>query len=320
MSAQQPETQRSWWYWIRVAGLLTGVGFMAWLLWQLLRAPEMLESHFTLWGVMVAITIGVIGNLIVGMTFSDMVAKSAPSIGFHRRIAAYYYSQTAKYIPGQIAALLVQRSILAGPRASMATLMSNLELMMVSCWLCSSAAIALLAYAVSTTISMIVVATALAIGACLIRMDWQPWVRRLTRLIPKYGTLGSGSEKATSRISWSRSTCLSAGILILPALSSYALLAWGMNIDHVMALPLTASLMLAWAVGVLAFVFPAGIGIRELIFFGLGNMLVSGPGAGLMAEVALASRLLHILVDIVGVAAFLVLDQLYIRTSRRHSH
>jgi hypothetical protein len=212
----------------------------------------------------------------------------------------------------------VQRSILAGPRASAATLMSNLELMMISCWLCSSAAIVLLVYTTSTVGATIVAIAALAIGAWLIRMNWQPWIRRLIRLIPKYRALGEAPAE-TGRISRLRATCLSTGILILPTLSSYVLLARGMNIDHAMALPLAASLVLAWVIGVLAFVFPAGIGVRELIFFGLSNLLLSAPGTELMAEVALASRLIHVLVDIVGVASFLVMEQVYIRMPSRDS-
>lgn len=292
--------------------MLVGLAFMAWLLWQLLRNPGILKNHFTFWGVVAAVVIGVIGNLVVGMTFSDMVAKSAPLIGFRRRISAYYYSQIAKYIPGQIAALLIQRSILAGPRASAATIMSNLELMAISCWLCGSAAIVLLVNTTTTAGATITAIVTVVIGVSLIRMNWRPLIRRVLDLIPRYRYLAKDSIKV-HRIPWMRAACLSTGILILPALSSYVLLAMGMNIDHAMAIPLTASLMLAWVVGVIAFVFPAGIGVRELIFFGVGNVLVSSPGAALMAEVAIASRLLHVIVDIIGVALFLAIERLYLR-------
>lgn len=312
MSAQQPSTTGSTWYWLRISGLLAGFGFMAWLLWQLLHDPGLLRDHFAPWGFAQAVAIGVIGNIVVGVTFSDMVAKSAASISFRRRISAYYYSQIAKYIPGQVAALLVQRSILAGPGASTATIMSNLELMLISCWLCSSAAIVLLIQAVTMVGAAIVGILALAVGAWLIRMDWQPLIRRLIRLIPRYRTLGQLPAE-TRKISRIRATFLSAGILALPTLSSYVLLAKGMNIDHQLALPLAASLMLAWVAGVLAFVFPAGIGIRELVFFGLSNLLVLTPGAHLMAEVAIASRLVHVLVDVVGVTSFFAAKQLYLR-------
>jgi hypothetical protein len=299
-----------------MVGMLAGFGFIAWLLHQLLRDPSLLKGHFAPWGMAEAAAIGVIGNLVVAVTFSDMVAKSAPSIDFRRRISAYYYSQIAKYIPGQIAALLVQRSILAGPRASMATLMSNLELMLISCWLCGSAAIILLVYMASPMGAAIIAITALGFGMLLIRMDWQPWIRRLIRLIPRYRSLGDAPAE-TGRIPGLRAGCLSAGILILPTLSSYVLLSRGINIDHAVALPLTASLMLAWVVGMLAFIFPAGIGIRELIFFGLGNVLISTPGGELMAEVALASRLVHVLVDIIGVALFVAANQLCVRLPAR---
>ena len=314
MNAQTPDAGKSWWYWLRVAGLLVGLAFMAWLLWQLLRSPDILKSHFNFRGVAAAVVIGVVGNFVVGVTFSDMVAKSAPLIGFRRRISAYYYSQIAKYIPGQIAALLIQRSILAGPRASAATIMSNLELMAISCWLCGGAAIALLVSATTMSGSAVAAVVTVAIGAGLIITNWQPLIRRAIRLIPRCRHLAQEAVKAPRRqIPWMRATWLSAGILVLPTLSSYVLLSMGMNIDHTIAIPLTASLMLAWAVGVIAFVFPAGIGVRELVFFGVGNALASSTGAALMAEVAIASRLLHVSVDIVGVALFLAIERLCLR-------
>ncbi len=316
MNPQQPVAKKSWWYWLRAAGLLAGMAFMAWLLWQLLRSPDIRKIHFSFWGVGFAVVIGMIGNLVVGITFSDMVAKSAPLIGFRRRISAYYYSQIAKYIPGKVAALLIQRSILAGPRASAATIMSNLELMAATCWLCGGAAIALWVSTITPLGSAIIAIAAVAIGAALIRLNWQPLIRRALSLIPRYGHLATAPPDAR-RIPWVRASWLSSGILLLPALSSYGLLASGMNIDTALAIPLTSSLLVAWVVGVLAFVFPAGIGVRELIFFGVGNMLVASPGAALLAEVAIASRLLHVVADIVGVALFLVIERVYLQ-ARNH--
>lgn len=315
MNTELHTTRRSWWNWLRIAGLIVGFGFMAWLLSQLLRDPNLLKRHFDVWGAIGAVMIGVLGNLVVAVAFSDMVAKSAPSIDFERRISAYYYSQLAKYIPGQVAALLVQRSILAGPRASTATIMSNLELMMISCWLCGGAAVVLLAHTINDSAAVFIAITTLAIGAWLIRKDWQPVIRRVAQLIPRYRALGIVCAE-TNQIPLARSIGLSAGMLVLPTASSYVLLITGMGIDHATALPLTASLMLAWVVGVLAFVFPAGIGIRELIFYGLGKALVSTSGAELMAEVAIASRLIHVLVDIVGVTLFFAAKQLHSRLTR----
>jgi hypothetical protein len=276
---------------------------MAWLLLQLANDPSLLRKHFSPWGAVAAILIGVLGNVCVALAFSDMVAKSAPSIEFNRRISAYYYSQIAKYVPGQVAALLVQRSILAGPRASLATVMSNLELMLISCWLCGSAAIALLVQSLSIWGALLIATFAVFSGAWLIRKNWQPTLARIIQWIPRFRHLHTMPSES-GRIPFSRATGLSAGMLILPAACSYVLVSLGMNLDHATASSLTASLMLAWVAGVLAFVFPAGLGIRELVFFGLGKVFSTAPGAELLAEVAIASRLTYVLVDIVGVVIF----------------
>ena len=79
----------------------------------------------------------------------------------------------------------------------------------------------------------------------------------------------------------------------------------GMHTDQELALSLTALLLLSWVGGVIAFVFPAGIGIRELIFFALGSAVAGAPSPELMAGVALASRLVQILVDVAGTLLFL---------------
>lgn len=291
---------------------MVGLGFMAWMLWQLLGDPGMLNLHFAFWGVAGAVIIGVLGNFVVGLAFSDLVVKAAPSVGFGRSICAYYYSQIAKYIPGRIAALLIQRSMLGGPNASVTTVISNLELMLISCWLCTSAAIIMLVYTSTAIGATIIAAISVLTGTWLIRANWHPCVRRLTQFIPGCRSLTKTSI-APDKIPLLRAFCQSAGILILPTLSSYVLLTQGMNIDPSIAVPLTASLMFAWVFGVLAIIFPAGIGIRELAFLGIGSVLAASPNAELMAGVAIAARLLHVAVDIVGVALFVGIQRTYLR-------
>ena len=90
----------------------------------------------------------------------------------------------------------------------------------------------------------------------------------------------------------------------MPAVSSFVLLAEGMHVATVQAAHLTALLLLSWLVGALAFVFPAGIGVRELVFVALAGIVSQTPHAGLFAGAALASRLVQILSDIVGVLLF----------------
>ena len=128
------------WRLLRIVGLLAGLGFMGWLLARLVTNPHLLQGQLAIIGFIEAVVIGIIANAGVSIVFSDMVGKSAPDIGLGKRFTAFYYAQIAKYIPGRIAALMVQRSVLTGPNGTTATITSNIELMAVSSWLCGGAA------------------------------------------------------------------------------------------------------------------------------------------------------------------------------------
>lgn len=295
--------RKTLWRLLRITGLLSGLGFMAWLLSRILTDPQLLKSQFAVEGFVEAIVIGVVANAVIAIAFSDMVGKYAPGINFAKRITAYYYAQVAKYIPGKIAALMVQRSILSGPSATVATIASNLELMAISSWLCGNAALVLLAWPQSKFGAVVVMTMAVISGAWLLRIDWWRALRLVLSRIPKYHdvVIPIRTERPITRL---RTVVLSLAILTLPAASSYFLLVDGMGVNHELGLQLCALLLLSWVGGLLAFVFPAGIGIRELIFFALGGVLTQTPDTALMAGIALASRIAQILMDVVGVLLF----------------
>lgn len=98
-------------------------------------------------------------------------------------------------------------------------------------------------------------------------------------------------------------------MLILPVVSSYVLLIHGMDIDKATGLQLCAILLLSWIGGLLAFVFPAGIGVRELLFFSLGGVLAYPPEPALLASIALASRAVQVSIDVIGVLFFVAIDR-----------
>lgn len=300
-----PIERKTLWRLLRVLGLIAGVGIMAWLLARMLADPQLLKSRFATAGFIQAILIGIIANAVIAVAFSDMVGKYAPHIVFGKRMTAYYYAQVAKYIPGKIAALMVQRSIFSGPSATVATIVSNLELMAISSWLCGSAALVLLAWQFSKTAATILMLAAIISGAWLLRINWGRLLRMALSRIPKFHDLVVPTPKERP-ISGLRSVALSLAMLTLPAASSYFLLVNGLGISHELGIQLCALLLLSWVGGLLAFVFPAGIGIRELIFFSLGGVLTQTPDAALMAGIAFASRIAQILMDILGVLLFVI--------------
>ena len=286
------------WRHLRIAGMCIGFGFLGWLFWRLIRDPQWLTDHLAIPGFIEAVAIGIVANAIIGLAFSELIAKTASDIVFSRRIAAFDHSQIAKYIPGRIAALLVQRSILTGPSATAATITSNIELMAVSSWLCTGAALALLLSNTSILGSAVIATGAITGGALLIAIDWNPLIHRVLRMIPAYRNSSLKMLSSNGRIGPWRSVALSTGILLLPAASSYVLLINGLNVDQPSAPLLTALLLLSWVGGVIAIVFPAGIGIREMLFFAMGSVVSNAPAPELMAGIALASRLVQILIDV----------------------
>lgn len=308
------------WRWLRVLCILAGLGFMVWLLWSLLYNSSANRPTFQLSGFVWAISIGVIANGIAARLFSDLVSKST-NIDSQKGISAFYHSQIAKYIPGRVAAILVQKSIISGPKSLSATVISNIELAAISAWLSASAGIALIASAQTVAGSLIIASVAVAGGAWLMLIDWQPLMRRIHNLAPRKLSPRAATIVEGRPINLLHAIILCTCMLVLPACSSYVLLSNGMNINHALAVPLTALLLLSWVGGSLAFIFPAGIGVRELIFFALGGALWNAPSNELIAGVALASRFAHILIDIAGVLLFAAWRGVVTPFSgRRHEH
>lgn len=282
--------------------MLAGLGFMVWLAWRLLHDSSSHGPILQVSGVVGAIAIGVVANAVVALSFGDLVSKSTQGDAW-RGVSAFYFSQVAKYVPGRVAAILVQKSIIDGPQALSATIVSNVELTIISAWLCTGAALALLATAHTVIGSVIIAVVTVAVGASLMLINWQPLVRRVLDLAPVW--IANRAPLVVHRkINVQRAIILSAGMLILPASSSYVLLRTGINVEVGLVVPLTAVLLLSWVGGSLAFVFPAGIGVRELIFLGLGGALWHAPSAELIAAIAIASRLVQVSIDAAGVLLF----------------
>lgn len=284
--------------------MIAGLGFMGWLVWRMINSPEPSLARFEWHGLVACVGIGVAANAIVGIAFADLVGKLAPSVPWGRRLAAYYHSQIAKYVPGRVAALFVQRSILNGPGATSATLVSNVELAAISAGLACTMAAGLFLASSSLPIALAVLATGTWATTWLLRADWRPLVRRMTRTGNQTGGL------AFTRIGVPRAVALALGMLLLPAASSYALVRFGVGTSATESVVLTAMLLLSWVAGMAAILFPAGLGARELAFMALGGAMPEPPSIELLASIAVASRAAQVLMDIVGVAGFACIERL----------
>ncbi len=288
---------------LRLLCLFAGFVFIAILLRSLFQSPEWLEAHVSLLGTSLAIMVGLLGNAVIGVTFAHLIGKTAPKSSQLSRIKAYYYTQIVKYVPGRIAALLAQKSLLEGNSTMSATIISNIELIGISAWLCSGAAISLLYFLHSVVISVTVAIVAVLGGAFLMRADWNSIIIRLFRHLSAK-PFGLFPDNKPTPLPPFEALSLSAGLFLLPAFSIYLLVASGMRMDENAAIAFTALLLLSWVGGTLAFIFPAGIGIREFVFYSLGRSVTSMGDPEILAGVALMSRATQISIDLLGSAIF----------------
>lgn len=314
---ERPEKERHpVWRLVRFLGLVTGLGFLCWMVWRLSRNPAVAFDRISVLGFVAALVIGVIANALIGLLFGELIGKLAPNIPPRRRIASYYLSQLAKYIPGRVAAILVQSATLNTPGAMAVSLITNVELMVITGLLCTAAAVVCLTIGGNLFIALSAGLLGIFAGAWLVRLDWHPLLQWGLRLIRSPSATRSLHTKV--RPSRSRAFLLSACVLLLPAASIYTLLAAGFSMDFDRSLSLTSALLLSWVGGMLAFIFPAGIGIRELLFIGVGHSLTQAAAPEQMVAIALMSRLVQVLTDVVGTCTFALFDLVQKRAAVRH--
>jgi hypothetical protein len=287
---------------VRIAALVLGLGFLAWMLFAVVRDPKIALTRVSGTGFLAALATGLAANAVVGVLFCDLVGKLSPAIPVRRRLAAYYFSQLAKYIPGRVAALLVQSSTLDAPRSMTVTIITSIELLAIAAWTCTIAALACATRPISIALTVGIGVLGTLTSAWIIRIDWRPILRLAWRAIGRT-PVQEDSMAVSRRPSFFRSITLGALSILLPSASMFVLVAYGLRYGSDEGLNLTAALLLSWVGGSLAVVFPAGIGIREFLFIGIGHAVAAVP-AGEMVAIALFSRLVQVLVDLVGTAGF----------------
>jgi hypothetical protein len=292
---------RGYWRAVRVAALVLGLGFLVWMLFAAVRDPQVALARVSTAGFLAALATGLAANAVVSVLFSDLVGKLSSAIPVRRRLAAYYFSQLAKYIPGRVAALLVQSATLDAPRSMTVTIITSIELLAIAAWTCTIAALVCATSTTSIALAAGIAMLGALVAAWLIRIDWRPALRLVWRAVGR--ALQEDSIGVSRRPAFFRSLALGALSIALPSASMFVLVAYGLFYGSDQGLALTAALLLSWVGGSLAVIFPAGIGIRELLFMGIGHVVVAVP-AGEMAAIALLSRLVQVLVDLIGATGF----------------
>ena len=245
----------------------------------------------------IAVGVGLLAQMLSWRSLFDGSAAAALPVRAMARV--YFVGQLGKYVPGSVWAVIAQAELARRHRVTRA----------------QSAAVALGALAVLSVTGGVVGATALAIGSreavatywwALVAVPvgigllWPPVFNRLVALGMRASRLAGAVPELTARglaraVGWALAMWL-----------SFALHAWSLAVDLGARGPADAAVVggafaLAWVVGFLVVLAPAGAGPREAAFV-VALSPVLGTAEALV--LALVSRVLMILGD--GLAAALV--------------
>lgn len=275
-------TTSRWWDVARVAFVVLAVGFGWW--WLRGRWPEVVDSLAAV-GVgrtLLALVVVVLDLLLTGVVWADLLAAYGFAVPRPTSMSVFFVGQIGKYIPGSVWSFGAQArmatrydvparttvatglvflwwSVVTAVLAAGAGLLAGLDVYGLPSWL-GAAAIALALVALTSPVT-----TRLA--------GWLAGTARPAHPVPLAARL-----TALMCISW---------LLYGAAL---ALLVPDVTASAADLLRATGAFALAYAVGVVVVIAPAGLGAREVVLVAL---LATVVGAGPAAAAALLSRLVH---------------------------
>jgi hypothetical protein len=262
--------------------------------------------------------------LLLGLLYLATLAQNVTLwLVFHASIGAgdryletakmHFGGQVAKYLPGKVWGLVYQTTLKTDGMPVGHIVQGNIVLYALGIVSVVFSSLALLAYPASVSISAAVLLAGAAVSAYFMSSD------HLYRIIQRFSRLSARFELSNAVPKTDFSVAARIGVYIVLiltyVLSNIFLLYAFFDVDIHQALRLTAYLGIAWLAGVVVAVSPSGLGIREAVFIGIGQ-ISDENSFELYASIAIVARIIQVIQDLLS--AFLVpgIVGLYFNRSR----
>ena len=245
-----------------------------------------------------SVLIGILDQVVASLFFQQLLKKYGMAVPYQAVGKMYFYGQMSKYIPGRFWAVLYQRSFVEMSGATVSLFFANVELLISFMIRNTIIGFSLILISIQMVFALIVYFVG-AFGFVFVgRTDWVvrglQWIgERLKRQIgsadrisfqPHYTLLFLYYIFATI-------TFLSSNILMMYA-------AFGLKpADSFLYI---AFLGIAWVIGALTIVVPAGFGVREIVFVGLANLAGVDASVEVLTSIAVVYRFWLVLQEIGG--------------------
>jgi hypothetical protein len=213
----------------------------------------------------------------------------------------HFGGQVAKYLPGKVWGLVYQATLKTDGMPVGHIVQGNIVLYALGVVSVVFASLSLIAYPLSFVIAAAVLFAGAVASSFAMSSD------HLYRIVQRFSRLSARFEliSAVPKTEFSVATRVGVYIVLIVTyvLSNVFLLYAFFGVDIHQALRLTAYLGIAWLAGVVVAVSPSGLGIREAVFIGIGQ-ITDENSFELYASIAIVARIVQVLQDLVS--AFLV--------------
>ena len=213
----------------------------------------------------------------------------------------HFGGQVAKYVPGKVWSFVYQATLKADEMPMGNIVQGNIVIYTLGVMSVVFSSLALITYPYSMPAAVIILLMGAAVSSYFMSSD------HLYRVIQRFSVLTRRFTLTENVPATDFPMPLRVGVyLILLAtyvLSNLFLLYAFFDVDVHQALRLSAYLGIAWLAGVAVAIMPAGLGIREAVFVGIGY-ISDDSSFQLYASIAIVARAIQVLQDLLS--AFLV--------------
>ena len=253
--------------------------------------------------------IAVADNALFSFLFQTLLTKYNFYIDYPRIGQMYFYGQIAKYIPGRFWSVFYHATFLQRPGVTKIMLFANLDLTAVGMLRNVVIAIALiLFYRQAWLAGIVFVLGSLAFWY----FSKSCWIARIFQFVTRH--LKSSSDNI-SRCTTSNNNknilLINVGTWTTYLTANFLLMKAAFNLPVEEAAPYIAYFALAWVVGAISFIVPAGIGIREITFVYLVRYMGQGQVTGIetITAIAIVYRFWLILMELGGLGIGFILSR-----------
>lgn len=254
--------------------------------------------------------IAVTDNVLICVLFRDILAKYNIQVDFSSVGQMYFFGQMAKYIPGRFWNILYHISFINKPGAATAMIFANIDITLVMILRNTAISLALICFFNSLSISIFLFIFG---SATFVFFCQSYWIADICKRFSKRGrSLATDEITNRKRPETLKLLLINTGSWIVFLIANFAVLNATLDMPVQQSATYISYFSLAWVAGVIIFIVPAGVGIREMTFILLAQLTGQGQTIGVdnLMAIAVIYRFWQIMHEILGLGVGLTLNRL----------